>query len=610
MITYKKQGYRHFLILGLTVLNLSFAFTLFTGAKFLTNSLENNVSEIYELSKFRLNKLGYDFYNKYVIGKEDSDLRKDDPAIVAKQNQFDVTHYDISLSFDIEKKIISGEVVVSAVCVSDTLNDIYINLLDNINVAKVNLAVKDNPSGKDVSFIKKNDYIIFKSDSQINNNDSFKVKIVYSGQPEKRGFDSFSFKNIYESPVIYNLSEPTFGPTWWPSKDLPDDKALTNMHLKVQRGFKGVSNGILEDTVQNEDGTTTFNWKNSNQISTYLVSLVVAKFAYWDDSYVSLDGNQTMPVVYYVLYKDSLKSRTDWKNTPEMIKCFSKAYGEYPFINEKYGMVEFGWTSGAMEHQTITSMGYLLLSGDGRYENVVAHELAHQWFGDAVTLKDWKNIWLNEGFATYSEAVWEEYKNGKKAYLDYVKNTDFGYFSGTVYNPDGFIDDYSVYATVYQKGGWVLHMLRGVLGDEIFYKGIRDYFEKYKYKNATTEDFIAVMEEVSNQKLDWFFDEWVYTGTGRPKYEYSWKFEDFQNQQNSGKYSVRLQIKQVQTDRAVYIMPVKISIITEAGEKEFTVFNDSKEQSFLLAVDSKPTEVKIDKEGWILKKIAKGKYDN
>lgn len=609
-MTDKKHNYKHLLILGLTVLNLIFAFTLFSGAKFLTKKLDNNISEVYELSKFRFTNLGYKVYHKFIEGADEKDVRKDDPLILARQNQFDVLHYDISLSFDMEKKTIYGDVVMSAVAVSDTLNDIYINLFDNIKVAKVSIANKDNSDWRELQFTRKNDYIIFKSDAKINNADTFQVRIVYSGQPEKRGFDSFSFKTIYDSPVVYNLSEPTFGPTWWPSKDLPDDKTLTDMHLKVPRGFKGVSNGLLTDTVQNDDGTTTFNWKNNNLIATYLVSIVVGKLAYWEDKYVSLDGEQTMPVVYYVFHKDSAKSRTDWKRTPEMIKCYAKTFGEYPFLNEKYGMAEFGWTSGAMEHQTITSMGYLLLSGDARYESVVAHELAHQWFGDAVTLKDWKNIWLNEGFATYAEAVWEEYQNGKSAYLEYIKNTDYGYFSGTVYNPDGFIDNYAIYATIYQKGGWVLHMLRGVLGDEIFYKGVREYFERYKYKNATTEEFIAVMEEVSNQKLDWFFDQWVYTGTGRPKYEYSWKFEDFQNQQNSGKYTVRLQIKQVQTDREVYKMPIKISIATEAGEKEFTVFNDTKDQSFLLAVDSKPIEVKVDKEGWILKKIAKGKYEN
>jgi len=390
---------------------------------------------------------------------------------------------------------------------------------------------------------------------------------------------------------------------------LPSDKALSTVRLRVPNDLKGVSNGTLTETADNGDGTTTYVWQNSYPIATYLVSIVVSKFSYWEDTYTSVDGTKTMPVVYYVFPKDSANARVDWKETPDMIKLFSKTYGEYPFINEKYGMAQVGWTSGAMEHQTITSVGYLLITGDARYEEVVAHELSHQWFGDAVTLQSWKNIWLNEGFASYSEAIWTEHKKGMQAYFDYMKKQDVGYFTSTVYDPEGFISNYAVYSTIYLKGSWVLHMMRGVMGDETFFKMMREYFDRYKYKNVTTQDFQKLAEEIYGQPLDWFFDEWVYQGEGRPKYEYSWKFETFQDQPESGAYTVRLQLKQVQTDREVYKMPVKITVITEADEKEFTVTNDSKEQSFLLTVDAKPKEIRIDRDGWILKKVAKGKYE-
>jgi len=139
---------------------------------------------------------------------------------------------------------------------------------------------------------------------------------------------------------------------------------------------------------------------------------------------------------------------------------------------------------------------------------------------------------------------------------------------------------------------------------------VRTYFDRFKYKNAETSDLIGVFEEISGQKLDWFFDEWVFKGTGRPKYEYSWKSEEFSAQQNSGAYSVHLRIKQIQSESDIYKMPVKVTIETEKGSQEFTVFNDIKEQAFLLTADSKPKDVKIDKDGWILKKVTKGKYEN
>ena len=148
-------------------------------------------------------------------------------------------------------------------------------------------------------------------------------------------------------------------------------------------------------------------------------------------------------------------------------------------------------------------------------------------------------------------------------------------------------------------------MLRGVLGDSVFFSGVRQYYEKFKYKNAETADLQAVFEEASGQKLDWFFDEWVYSGTGRPRYEYAWKFENFPG---TDKHTVKLNIKQVQTDYDVYKMPLKIDILTTLGAQEFTVFNDQKDQIFIFTVDATPKEVYIDKDGWVLKKIAKGKY--
>jgi aminopeptidase N len=594
-------------------LNFIAAFFFITGAVSLKEKTQENVEEIADLSKKQFHYVIERTMTEF-LSPDGEDLRKEDSTIVAYQNLFDVTYYDLSLSFDMTGKSIDGELTMTAEPLSDTLGLVYLNFYDNMKVNEVKYtrnAVEDKTfeTAVDADFKREKDYVIVELKDKPSKGLAFSMKIKYSGTPKTLGFDSFSFKTIYGNPTAYNLSEPNYGPTWWPSKDRPNDKALSTVRLTVPAGFTGVSNGLLSGTTQNTDGTTTFVWMNSYPIATYLVSVVVAKFAHWEDTYTSVDGNKTMPVVYYVYPRDSANARIDWKETPEMIALYAKTFGEYPFINEKYGMAQFGWTSGAMEHQTLTSMGYLLITGDARYEHVVAHELAHHWWGDCVTLENWDNIWLNEGFASYCEALWEEQKRGIQAYFDYMKKQDYGYFSGTVYAPEAFINDYRVYATVYLKGSWVLHMLRGVMGDELFFKTLREYYDRFKYSNANTEQFVTVAEEIYGQPLDWFFDEWVYKGTGRPKYEYSWRFENFQDQPNSGAYTVRLQLKQVQTDYDVYKMPIRVTIITEAGDREFTVFNDTKEQSFLLTVDSKPKEIKLDRDGWILKKVAKGKYE-
>jgi aminopeptidase N len=605
-----------FILFFIFLFNIAFAYSLYSAVRYIKARVDKNKKEIRDLARKEGSYFFRSVYSSFTGEENETYQRDDDSLIVAKQNSFDVEKYDLSLSVNIPSKSVTGTLLMTANSLSDTLTQVYINLYQNMTVNNVQFAVQSIPESslpssaemKDVPFRHENDYIIIAPGQKINRNQDFSIKIEYSGSPKSMGFDSFNFKTIYGNPVVYSLSEPNYGPTWWPSKDLPADKAITTMHITVPTGLMGTSNGLLTDSVQNSDGTTTFNWKSKYPIATYLVSVAISKYSYWSDTYTSLDNTTQMPVVYYAFPKDSANAYKDWKATPEMIRLFAKTYGEYPFIDEKYGMVEFGWTEGSMENQTLTSMGYLLISGDNSYEEVVVHELSHQWFGDAVTLKNWKNIWLNEGFATYSEALWEEHTHGKEAYLDYMRRYDYGYFKGTVYDPQGYIFSPDVYPTIYQKGGWVLHMLRGVMGDDNFFKLLRDYYEKYKYRNADTKDFQVMAEEISGEKLDWFFDEWVYQGTGRPKYEYSWKFENFQDQPNSGAYTVRIQLKQVQDDRDVYKMPVKIDVITEAGSKEYTIFNDKRDQSILLTADSKPKEVQIDKDGWILKKIAKGKY--
>ncbi|HAX48527.1 MAG TPA: M1 family metallopeptidase [Ignavibacteria bacterium] len=604
------------------IFNLFISALLFLGASVLTERGTANGKVLVELSKEKGVQVVETLWGIYKGSA--GDVREDSETELKMLAQYDAVDYDLALSFDIPNKSITGINYMRIRAETDTLRTIYVNIYDNLKVDKVGFQnmmrtginyreAKDIPTWYDAEYIQTKNYLIItlKEGDVPMKGDNIALKIEYSGKPVKKGFDSFSFKEIYGNMYIYTLSEPNWGPVWWPSKDFPDDKADINMRLTVPTGMKGVSNGLLKDTVQNSDGTTTFNWESSYPIATYLVSIVVGNLVYWEDTYTSLDGNKQMPVVYYAFPKDSAKARIDWKPTPDMIKYFAETFGEYPFIDEKYGNCMFGWTSGAMEHQTITSYGYLLITGDNRYDFVNAHELAHHWFGDAVTLKDWKNIWLNEGFASYCEALWKENVGGKNAYFEHMRGFDFGYFSGTVYDPKGFIDNPAIYATIYQKGAWVLHMLRGVMGDEKFFAGCRAYYEKYKYSNAETSDLKAVMEEYHGSSLTYFFDQWVYKGTGRPKYEYSWKFEDFQGQKGSGAYTVRLQLRQVQKENEIemYKMPVKITVVTEAGDKEFTVFNDQKEQAILLTVDSKPKEVLIDKDGWILKKVAKGTYE-
>lgn len=538
---------------------------------------------------------------KYENYKYSDIERVNDSSIVAYQNLYDVQNYKLRLSFGIPEKYIFGNLEMNALNLSDTLNKIYMNFSDGMKVNSVLL------NGAEAVYTRGDDYIIIDSKNKTQKSANISVEIKYEGTPKNEGFNSFGFKTFDEEPAIHSLSEPENAPLWWPCKDLTTDKFTSEVILTVPPQLTGVSNGLLQEIKDEPDGTKSFYWKSNYPITTYLVSIAVAKYDTWSDAYYTADSSKKMNVDYYTYPSYTEKAKTDWKHTVSMLDFFSKTFGEYPFINEKYGMAMVGWSGGAMEHQTISSMGYTLVTGNERYEDIVVHELVHQWFGDAVSPRSWKDIWLNEGFATYGEALWEEHIRGKEGYINAMKKSDYGHFQGTVYDPEGFIFG----PVVYKKGSWCLHMLRGVVGDSVFFNIVRTYFEKFKYKTADTRDFKNVCEQVSGTDLTYFFNQWIFDGSGRPEYKYSWKSDDFMDQKNSGFYTMRLNLRQTQEDDIeVYKMPVKVIVRTDKGDEEFSFFNDMRTQQFEQPVNGKPIEVIIDNENWILKKIEKEEYKN
>ncbi len=520
----------------------------------------------------------YETIKKQFIQKE----RIDDAAIIHKQNKIDVLENNLKFSFDIHKKILYGDVTTVFKVLSDSVSKIYLNFYDNMNVNFVKF------SSENLMYERDNNYLII--EKKFNKDDTAAIQISYSGTPREEGFDSFRFTEIDGSTNVYSLSEPNYAPTWWPCKDRIDDKFLVSIEAEYPDTLMLATQGKLLERKE-IDGLIKEKRKSKYLISTYLVSINLGNYSHWSDIYTTQDSLSSMPVSYYAFPSYYEDAKVDWERTPEMINFFSSLFGEYPFVDEGYGMAMFGWSNGAMEHQTISSMGYLTVTGNKAYEKIVAHELAHQWFGDAVTPATWKDIWLNEGFATYSEALWEEHKKGKDALIRYMDYLDKGYFPGTVYDPPVNLFG----TTSYNKGAWCLHMLRGVTGDSVFFKILREYYITYKYDLASTNDFQIICENNYGKNLDWFFNEWIYKGTGRPEYEYSVS--------RSGS-DFTIKINQTQTED-VYIMPVKIQIETDEMTKEFTFINDKREQEFTSQIEGKIREVYFDKDNFILKKLNK-----
>jgi len=551
--------------------------------------------------------------NEYFEGKIGIPERIEDPRIIARQNLFDVTNCTLDLSFNYNEHQIFGNETITAQCLSDTLNEIYLNFYGNMKVKYVKINNEEINFSREVILPPLKDkkidedtyknYIVIDSRGKFRANDYFTLELSYYGKPVHTGFDSFNFKEIKGHKTIYSLSEPTFAPTWFPCKDIITDKFTCNMNITAPDSMTAASNGLLTEVKKDASGNNVFCWKSSYPIASYLVSVALAKYDYWSDYYYSLDSSKKMPVEYYSFPEYTDKAKKDWKRTPEMIDCFAKIYGEYPFVNEKYGMAMFGWGAGAMEHQTLTSMGYTQVRGDGKNEDIVAHELAHQWFGNSVTPVSWKDIWLNEGFATYSEVLWNEFVYGRDL-KELMNANDLGAFYGTVYDPQGFIMN----STVYHKGAWCLHMLRGCTGDSVFFSILRKYYDMYKFKNASTGDFKKICEEVSGRDFTAFFDQWIYKGTGRPNYEYSYKVDNFMGEKSDSVFTLRLNIEQKQNDWDVYIMPVKITVVTDSGDYEFTVFNYKRKQQFEQPVKGRIKDVILDKDNRILKESKKTDY--
>jgi aminopeptidase N len=410
-------------------------------------------------------------------------------------------------------------------------------------------------------------------------------------------------------PVIASFSEPFGAPLWWPCIDNPADKATAEVEVTVPEGNQAASNGVLDGVQTNSDHTVTYFWREDSPLATYLVSVTASNFERFEDSYTALDGVTKMPLVYYVYPEHLELARAKFAVVRSALDIYAGLFGEYPFLGEKYGMAEWPF-GGAMEHQTITSISSsLVASVTSNNEATIVHELSHHWWGDLVTMRTWDDIWLNEGFATYSEVLFFERFAGlapgellSRSYDDGVVD---GALGGTV-TAENFDAPFDDNGAIYKKGGWVLHMLRHVLGDQKFFDALKQYRTRYAFSNASTGDFQQVCEGFYGASLEWFFRQWIYA-PGRPVYKVS---SDLSLADANGNYTVTVVIKQKQSQQIPgredgnYIMPLDLTIYYMDGTSETrVVFNDSRKQRFTLTASKRPVDVGFDESHWILKKL-------
>lgn len=439
-----------------------------------------------------------------------------------------------------------------------------------------------------------NDWLLITLPETLSTSDTFTVRVFYSGYPSSGGVFGAPYRvETHGSgvPVVYTFSEPYGARKWWPCKDVPEDKATIDLHIIAESPYFVVSNGKLLSIEDAGGGYRQFNYSETYPIVTYLVSICCSNYIFGSAVYTSQDGTITMTVGHYV-YPENSEELGGIVGTLEAMNLFSQLFAEYPFIREKY--VTATHNSGAgMEHQTCTSMPPGDLAPDGRGRRNI-HELAHQWFGDSITMAHFDHLWLNEGFATYCEALYVEHYQGMDAYHDYVNAWESRGINDAypLVNPNA---DLFYGSLVYRKGTWVLHMLRHIMGDEDFFDALRNYYHKYAYQTALTPHLQAEFEALYGESLDWFFQEWVY-GTGRPTYTWSWHTDS-----TPGDNVLNLTIRQTQSG-SIFKMPLDVRVSDLNGrEQTFVVWNEQQEQLYQIPVgDFEVFNVEIDPDNWVL----------
>lgn len=414
------------------------------------------------------------------------------------------------------------------------------------------------------------------------------LHFFYQGTPTSTGFGSFEVNNHEGAPVLWTLSEPYGAMEWWPCKQALNDKIdSVDIFITHPAGYRAASNGLLRSETQAGDRITA-HWKHRYPIPAYLIAMAVTNYTVF--SVPAVFENDTTHIINYVYPEKLADAQVGVGENVDVMLLFSELFGPYPFQTEKYGHAQFGW-GGGMEHQTMSfvgNFGYDLL----------AHELAHQWFGDKITCGSWEDIWLNEGFATYLTGLC--YNFLRPQYWDIYKADRI---SKSTAQPDGsvWVDDTTSVARVfssrlsYAKGSMLLHMLRWKMGDTAFFQAIRNYINDpaLAFGYARTQDLKAHLEAVSGQNLDEFFADWFY-GQGYPSYDIKWS--------KTPENLVKIMVGQTSSHPSVsfFEMPVALKLANGNQDTVLILNHTFSGQEFTVQPGFAPTELIFDPDLWLV----------
>ena len=503
----------------------------------------------------------------------------------ALANNYDVKYYRCEWEVNPAVRFIKGKVTVYFLVTTAT-NNIQLDLMSPLIV--------DSVKQRNTLLTKQhsNNIITVNFPASLNAGVQDSITVFYQGVPPNTGFGSFVQDLHSGTPVMWSLSEPYGSRDWWPCKNGLDDKAdSVDIIITAPAQYKAASNGLLQSETLVNGGTQKLAyWKHRYPIAAYLVCFAVTNYTVFNNSV--LLGGINLPMQTYCYPENLASFQAGTQNVLDALQLFHNNYGDYPFIKEKYGHVQFGW-GGGMEHQTNSFVVSI-------NEGLIVHELAHQWFGDKVTCASWEDIWLNEGFATYLAAFYMENKypansiNARKNVINNITSAS----GGSVW-----VDDTTNVGRIfngrlsYNKGSYLLYMLRWKLGDAVFLKALQQYQKdtKLAYGFANTDDLKRNLEQVSGQNLTEFFKDW-FKGQGYPTYNVQWS--------QIGANYVRIKMNQTTSHTSVdfFELPVALKFKNATQEKTIVVDNKTNGEIFIRNLGFIADTVLIDPEYWLVTK--------
>jgi aminopeptidase N len=505
-----------------------------------------------------------------------------------RQPGVDVQHYVFRVTLSDDTDEIAGETTVTLRFVTGGLTEFHLDLASAAN-GKGMAVAEVTSGGRAAKHSHEADRLTIELAPPPKAGELRDFTVKYRGTPAS----GLRFvKNKFGERCFFSMNWPDLAHQWLPTIDHPYDKATSEFVVTAPAKYQVVANGLLVEEIDLGGGQRLTHWKQSVPIATWLNNIGVAQFAS-----IHVGTAAGVPLETWVFPKEREAGMTTFDEPMrQAIEFYSDHIGPYPY--EKLAAVENGAAGGGgMEHASAIFYGQGSVNGRPAL-GLVAHETAHQWFGDSVTEKDWDDVWLSEGFATYFALLTTEHYQGRDAFVAGLKQSRAGIFRSEKNMPGVAVVQDKPWkgipnSVIYQKGAWSLHVLRGEIGTETFWAGIREYYRRFRDSNASTQDFRQVMEDASGKDLGWFFQQWMYRA-GSPTVEGGWKY-------NAETRKIEIGLTQTQAGEA-FRLPLEVGVAAPdaAQVKIEKIEMTGKEQRFEIAADKEPVSVELDPNTWIL----------